>query len=410
MNVISILRGMIIKCLPNTISEDKINIKMLPDCGYTCDVAIVFSSILKKDTLSLCKRIKNSIEKDIFREIVISDDGMLTFYLKKDFLISCIKDIVQKEKDYGKSSYGKNKKICVECIIGQRNEENIWKTIYLDSLSNIMTYAGYDITSYCYVMDNDGIKSDLEDKRVYFDYLMDKEDLNIKDNLDDTLSLLQRSNHCLIKDDGLWLRTGDYIEKRLTNSDGDYLEFLYLMSYYTNIFGSGYDGIISICSKDDDTKDIRSAIEICNYDLRKYSIKIINTGFFNDSNLINNIRYNVLSGSDKIYDIENTNSMIFNLLRGKWSNSLKSDSTKRDEYAYIIMNKLLEFENIIIWCATRGIINSLCIYLEDLVCLFNNYNSTLECYSEEDKLIAKSVYIVINNIASMLGLILREDL
>ena len=31
-------------------------------------------------------------------------------------------------------------------------------------------------------------------------------------------------------------------------------------------------------------------------------------------------------------------------------------------------------------------------------------------YNEEDNLIAESVYIVINNIASLLGLILRDDL
>lgn len=410
MSIKNSLRSMIIKCLPDTISEDIINFKILDDCGYSSDVAIVASKILKKDTLSLAKRIENIIDKKVFSDIIIRDNGMLIFYLNREYLNNCIKSIISDGKNYGKSNYGNRKKICIECVIDQFSDDNINRIICLDCLSNIMNYAGFDVTTVCYIGDNAEIKSKLSDIRVYFDSFVSNDNLSYKGILDDALSILKRSNCCFIKNGGLWIRTEGHKDECLTNHDGDYMNFLYLVAYYISLFNNNYDGIIDIYTGVDEFNSIESILQINNFDLSKLHVKKFNNNYKADNELINDIRYKVVSGSDKINFIEKINSMISHILRDRNTNSYKSNSTKRDEYAYIIMNKLLEFEDIIIWCATRGEINRLCDYLEKLVYLFNNYNSMLESYNEEDNLIAESVYIVINNIASLLGLILRDDL
>lgn len=410
MSIISNLKSMIIRCLPDNIPENKINIKLLDDSGYCCDAAIVASSIFKKDILSLAKRIKNCIDNKMFNDIIIGDDGMLTFYLNKEYLLDCIKDIICDGKDYGMSNYGKKKKICLECVIEKLDNETKQRIIYLDCLANIMSFSGFDVITIGYVKDNLDVKSKLEDMRVFFDCFVSRDNLDDKGIVDNALSFLQRSNNCFIKKDELWFKLDEYGDVCLTNSDGDYMDFLYLISYYMSLFNKKYDGIIDICSSDDDINIIKNILIINNYDLDKLNIKKFNSFYDIDSNTINDIRYKVISGSDKIDVIEKAYSRLCYLLKEKRNSTFESNSIKKDEYAYTIMNKLLEFEDIITWCATRGVINRLCNYLEDLVYLFNNYNSTQHIYNDEDNLIIKAVYIVINNIACMLGLILREDL
>ena len=80
------------------------------------------------------------------------------------------------------------------------------------------------------------------------------------------------------------------------------------------------------------------------------------------------------------------------------------------------MNKLLEFEDVIISAASKRMPHLVANYMLELASLFHSYYSVEkiitdnEIYTKERMALISAVKIVLNNAADMLGLILREEM
>ena len=80
------------------------------------------------------------------------------------------------------------------------------------------------------------------------------------------------------------------------------------------------------------------------------------------------------------------------------------------------MNKLIEFEDTIVSAASKGLPHLVASYMYELASLFHSYYASEkivtddEVYTSERLSLIKAVKIVMNNAASMLGLILREEM
>mgnify|MGYP000292924206 FL=1 len=100
--------------------------------------------------------------------------------------------------------------------------------------------------------------------------------------------------------------------------------------------------------------------------------------------------------------------------------ALKNYVYMRDKLLLIanekVIIKLLEFEDVIISAASKGLPHLVANYLFELAGLFHSYYSVEkivtddEIYTKERIALINAVKVVINNAAYMLGLILREEM
>ena len=115
------------------------------------------------------------------------------------------------------------------------------------------------------------------------------------------------------------------------------------------------------------------------------------------------------SNENPIFYIEYANARISSILRGKTIENDLRFSTIDSNSAYTILNKLAEFEDVVVSAASKG--------TPHLVAgLFHSYYSAEkivtddEVYTKERIAFIAAIRVVMNNAANMLGLILREEM
>ncbi len=87
----------------------------------------------------------------------IAGPGFLNFYLSPSYYSAILKDVRECGKDYGRSDYGKGKKVNVEFVsanpTGPMHMGNARGGALGDCLAAIMDYAGYDVSREFYIND-----------------------------------------------------------------------------------------------------------------------------------------------------------------------------------------------------------------------------------------------------------------
>ena len=123
------------------------------------------------------------------------------------------------------------------------------------------------------------------------------------------------------------------------------------------------------------------------------------------------------SNENPIYYIEYANARISSIIRNKEEEEyINSFSTIDNELAYTILNKLVQFEDVVIASASKGLPHLVANFLYELASLFHSYYSTEkivtddDVYTKERIALIRAIKIVMNNAANMLGLILREEM
>lgn len=359
-----------------------------------------------------------------------------------DSSLNIIDRIIKEGKNYGRCNYGNNKRISISCISSNDNLD-IRNIIYEDSLSNMLSFIGFDVTREYYYNNiyMEEYKKELDSIRISLDNYTNEEIISSDGTADEVLSKLQRSGKCYIDNDSLWLKTTDLYDKKdriLVNSDGTYTSFFLYISYVLDRLNNGYDRVIDIISSNnsDYIKVIKSCIEIAGLDSSKYEIIGIsnynvlknNEEYqFNDIKElvdiidVNRIRYSFISEEysnvlninldllkennidNSIYYIEKAYTKICTILRSK---SYEIDSTIDSESAYTILNRLVYFEKVIIYVIKKREPSIMIFYLYEIASLFNNYDSNKDI----DKNLITAVRIVMDNVSNMLGIILREEI
>ena len=307
----------------------------------------------------------------------------------------------------------------------------------------------------------DGIKKDLDKFRVNFDVFTSEQSLYDRGFVENTLNKLKNSGKCYIDEGALWLKTTDLYDEKdrvLVKSDGNYTYLLPDIAYHSDKFNRGYDRLIDVLGSDHHgyIHRLRSSLEFVGYDSSKIDIRILQmvrllrngeevklskrTGktitlneliedvgvnaaryFFASKSLDTQMDFDLdlavkNSNENPIYYIEYANARISSILRGKEIPKDIKFSTIESDSAYTILNKLLEFEDVIISAASKGLPHLVANYLFELAGLFHSYYSVEkivtddEIYTKERIALINAVKVVINNAAYMLGLILREEM
>lgn len=535
MSIKNRLQCIIKNSLPIDIDLSKIKLDIPKDKkngDYSCNIAFLLTKELKSSPMDIANDIKDRIREEIIDKVEVANPGFINIYLNKDYLLSNINDIIKAGKNYGKSNYGALEKVNIEYVsanpTGTLHIGHGRGAVYGDTLSNIMSYAGYDVTREYYINDAgnqmynlgvsikerykekcgilfeipengyhgkeiikiasdiydtygdskldedvdffkkegldillDGIKKDLDRFRVGFDVFTSEQSLYDKGLVDTTLNKLQRSGKCYIEDDALWLRTTDICDEKdrvLIKSDGNYTYLLPDIAYHSNKLDRKFDKLIDVLGSDHHgyINRLKSSLEIISYDSSKLDIRILQmvrllrngeevklskrTGktitlneliddvgvnaaryFFVSKSLDTQMDFDLdlavkNSNDNPIYYIEYANARISSILRGKNIEVIDKFSTMNNETAYTIMNKLLEFEDIIISSAKNGYPHLVANYLYELASLFHSYYATEkivtddEIYTKERIAFLGAIKIVINNAANILGLVLREEM
>lgn len=306
-----------------------------------------------------------------------------------------------------------------------------------------------------------GIKKDLDMFRVNFDVFTSEKSLYDRGLVDTTLSKLEKSGKCYINEGALWLKTTDLYDEKdrvLIKSDGNYTYLLPDIAYHSDKFNRKFDKLIDVLGSDHHgyINRLKSSLEIVGYDSSKLDIRILQmvrlirngeevklskrTGktitlnelidevginasryFFASKSLDTQMDFDLdlavkNSNENPVYYIEYANARISSILKNKNIEYIDNPSTIDNELAYTILNKLLEFEDIIIASASKGLPHLVANYLYELASLFHSYYSVErivsddEVYTKERIALIKAIKIVMNNAANMLGLILREEM
>lgn len=307
----------------------------------------------------------------------------------------------------------------------------------------------------------DGIKKDLDKFRVNFDIFTSEQSLYDRGLVDMVLSKLQKSGKCYINEGALWLRTTDLYDEKdrvLIKSDGNYTYLLPDIAYHANKIDRGYDKLIDILGSDHHgyIHRLKSSLEIVGYDSSKLDIKILQmvrllrngeevklskrTGktitlnelidevginasryFFASKSLDTQMDFDLdlavkNSNENPVYYIEYANARISSILRKNKVEGVSCFSTTFSDLAYTIMKKLVEFEDIIIAAASKGLPHLIANYVYDLASLFHSYYSMEKIitddsvYTRERIALLKAVKIVMNNASNLIGIILREEM
>lgn len=411
--------------------QRKINIDFINnDFSQNITIESIFNAIYG-DNLS---RILKYNGFDITKEYYVNDTSKELEYLVEN-AIKRYEDICKQNNNFGESNLEKQ---------SIRDTAFDIYSLYRDTKLNEKPeyFKKEEIST---ILDNK--KYYLDKYRINFDTYTSEQDLYDKGLVDFILDKLNRSGYTYFYEDELWLKTTDFNDKKdriLIKSDGEYTCILPLIAYHMDRINRKYDGLINIYNNEniEYKQIIKPILKMLEQDTNKLEIKVfpeikisedIKRLISDNNNIniteINSIRYlfakqNIegeisleLSQKSSLNDIENINITIQRILSSynKKITKVNKFSTIDNQMAYIMLNKLYDFEEIVIFSGLKQKPHLICNYLEDLVRVFNDYYKSEqiitedEIYTNERLNLLLAVKIVINNALDLIGIIPREN-
>lgn len=164
------LRLRIIEALGRAVANGELPAEPIPDFiiekpansangDFSANVALAGARAFKKAPRAIAESIVNNLdlEDTLFEKVEIAGPGFLNFYLSQQYYTEIIKDIAAKGEDYGKSDYGKGKRVLVEFVsanpTGPMHIGNARGGAIGDCLSSVLEWAGYEVNREFYVND-----------------------------------------------------------------------------------------------------------------------------------------------------------------------------------------------------------------------------------------------------------------
>ena len=145
------------------ISYEKENItievpKKRENGDFSSNIAMQLSRILKRDPKSIAQDIKKRLEKsDGVLKVEVAPPGFINIFLKDKYVFSGIPTVIEKNDEYGKVDAGHGKKVNVEFVsanpTGILHLGTARGAAYGMNLSNILSFAGFNVTKEYYVND-----------------------------------------------------------------------------------------------------------------------------------------------------------------------------------------------------------------------------------------------------------------
>lgn len=309
----------------------------------------------------------------------------------------------------------------------------------------------------------DQIKKDLDIYRVNFNVFTSEQSLYDKCLVDDTLNQLKNSGYCYITEDALWLKTSEYGDEKdrvLIKNDGNYTYLTPDIAYHVDKMNRGYDELIDVLGADHHgyINRLKAALTMLGKNSDILDIKILQmvrlikdgeelklskrTGktitlmdlvdeigvnatryFFASRSLDTSMDFNIdlalkQSNENPVYYIEYANARICSILKNYKKKPMQHDkyTTLNSEEAYTILNKLSDFEDVVISAAQKKEPHLIANYVYELASLFHSYYTKEKMITEDELATSErmnliiAIQIVIQNALDLLGIIPREEM
>ncbi len=309
----------------------------------------------------------------------------------------------------------------------------------------------------------DKIKKDLDHYRVNFDIFTSEQSLYDKGKVDEALNILKNNNHCYINENALWLKTSEYGDEKdrvLIKSDGNYTYLTPDISYHLDKINRGYEEVIDVLGADHHgyINRLKASMTMLGKDSNIIDVRILQmvrlikdgaelklskrTGktitlmdlveeigvnatryFFASHSLDTSMDFNIdlalkQSNENPVYYIEYANARICSILRNYKKKPIKHDkyTTLNDEAAYIILNKLISFEDVVISASQKKEPHIIANYVYDLASAFHAYYAKEKMITDDEIATLErmnliiAIQIVIENALNLLGIIPREEM
>lgn len=126
---------------------------------YSSNVAMAGAKCFRKAPRQIAEIIVSHIDlgDTLFERCEIAGPGFINFYLGGKFYSEILKDVINSGADYGKSDYGKGKKLLVEFVsanpTGPMHIGNARGGAIGDCLASVLQWAGYSVNREFYVND-----------------------------------------------------------------------------------------------------------------------------------------------------------------------------------------------------------------------------------------------------------------
>ena len=125
---------------------------------FACNLAMLLAKELRMPPRKIAEAIEAHIEKDnLIEKTEVAGAGFINFYLSNSWLYPVMKHIEDMGTDYGKTDFGKGKKVMVEFVsanpTGPMHMGNARGGALGDCLASVLEYAGFDVTREFYIND-----------------------------------------------------------------------------------------------------------------------------------------------------------------------------------------------------------------------------------------------------------------
>ncbi len=164
------IRNLIIEAVGRAVANEKLPAEPMNDFSievpgdrangdYSTNAAMINARAFRMAPRKIAEIIvENADAADTyFEKIEVAGPGFINFYLSASFYADVLLDIESCGDSFGRSSYGKGKKIHVECVsanpTGPMHMGNARGGALGDCLAAVLEYAGYDVSREFYVND-----------------------------------------------------------------------------------------------------------------------------------------------------------------------------------------------------------------------------------------------------------------
>lgn len=164
------LREKIMDALGEAVAEGELDVVPMPafiievpkdkaNGDYSSNVAMAGAKCFRKAPRQIAEIIVSHLDLNdtLFERCEIAGPGFINFYLGGKFYAEILKDVVNSGADYGKSDYGKGKKLLVEFVsanpTGPMHIGNARGGAIGDCLASVLQWAGYSVNREFYVND-----------------------------------------------------------------------------------------------------------------------------------------------------------------------------------------------------------------------------------------------------------------
>jgi len=153
------------------------------------NVALVFSKYIKETPIDFANRLANKIKEISYIDNTkVEGPGFINLFLKKDFWLKELVNVLKLEKKYGLSNLGKGESVNVEFVsanpTGPLHIGHCRGAVYGDVLANLLSKVGYKVCKEYYINDS-GNQIDILTETVFLRYqeIVNKKKIKLKEYL-----------------------------------------------------------------------------------------------------------------------------------------------------------------------------------------------------------------------------------